>query len=406
MMRANTSNRFAEKAIVLGVSGSIAAYKACELASRLVERGARVTPVLTHSARQLVGPASFEAITGQRAIVDMFEGLQNPQVEHIAVATAADLFIVAPATAHLLAQAANGLAGDWLTTALLATRAPILFAPAMNTNMYTHPATQENLARLTARGCHFVGPDAGRLACRTVGPGRLIEPMAILEAALPLLSAERELAGKRVLITSGPTYEAIDPVRYLGNRSSGKMGRALALEALARGAEVTVITGPATEPLPYLADVVAVESAQAMLEAVQARHETAGIVIGAAAVADYRAAEPLPAKRKRGGPAPTIALAENPDIIAWAAAHRKPGQRIVGYAAETENLVDHGQAKRARKGLDLLVANAVGTGAGFGTDTLEATIIGPEGPLFTPATLTKEDVAYRLFNALASSPAI
>ena len=230
--------------VVLGVTGSIAAYKACEIASRLVELGVRVTPVLTRSALELVGAASFEAITGRRAITNLFEPFQNPEIEHIAVATRAHLFLIAPATANILAKAAHGIADDWLSTTLLATRAPILFAPAMNSNMYTHPATQANIETLRARGGHFVGPESGRLACGSVGIGRMIDPAIVIEAAIPLLSANKDLAGKHVLITSGGTREPVDPVRYIGNRSSGKMGRAVALEALARGAEVTVVTGP------------------------------------------------------------------------------------------------------------------------------------------------------------------
>ncbi|MCC6144569.1 MAG: bifunctional phosphopantothenoylcysteine decarboxylase/phosphopantothenate--cysteine ligase CoaBC, partial [Candidatus Hydrogenedentes bacterium] len=223
---------FQDKEIVLGVTGSIAAYKACDVASRLVEAGARVRAVLTRSAREFVGPASFEGITGQRVITEMFEPLQNPEIEHISLARRADLFLIAPATANLLAKAAHGMADDWLSTTLLATRAPILFAPAMNTDMYMHPATQGNIALLKQRGCHFVGPGEGMLACRTVGPGRLIDTPAILEAAGPLLCKTKNLQGKRVLITSGANHEPIDPVRFLGNSSSGRMGRALAFEAL------------------------------------------------------------------------------------------------------------------------------------------------------------------------------
>jgi phosphopantothenoylcysteine decarboxylase/phosphopantothenate--cysteine ligase len=205
--------------VVLGITGSIAAYKACEIASRLVELGVRVIPVLTRSAQQLVGPASLEAITGQRAIVEMFAPLQNPEVEHIAVANRAALFLIAPATANVIAKAACGIADDWPSTTLLATRAPVLFAPAMNTDMYNHPATQANIETLRARGCHFVGPGTGRLACGTIGVGRMIDPMTVIEAALPLISGNRDLAGKRVLITSGGNREPIDPVRFIGNRS-------------------------------------------------------------------------------------------------------------------------------------------------------------------------------------------
>ena len=290
---------FSNKEIVLGVTGSIAAYKACEIASRLVEYGARVLPVLTESAAELVAPASFEAITGQRAITRMFEPLQNPDIEHIAVATRAHLFLIAPATANVIAKAAHGIADDWLTTTLLATRAPILFAPAMNCNMYDHPATQENIQTLARRGCRFVGPEEGRLACGTTGIGRMIDPATIIDACVPLLGTRKDLAGKRVLITSGANHEPIDPVRFIGNRSSGKMGRAIALEALARGAEVTVISGPSEARMPWGATVVSVRSAAEMAQALEREAPNADVIIGAAAVADYRVENPAVGKITR-----------------------------------------------------------------------------------------------------------
>lgn len=397
-MRAITSN----KEIVLGVTGSIAAYKACELASRLVEAGARVIPVLTRSALELVGSASFEAITGQRVISHMFEPLQNPDVEHIAVATRADLFLIAPATANILAKAAHGIADDWLSTTLLATRAPILFAPAMNTNMYNHPATQANIETLRARGCHFVGPDSGHLACGTTGIGRMADPAIIIEAAIPLLSDRKDLAGKRVLITSGGTHEPIDPVRFIGNRSSGKMGRALALEALARGARVTVVTGPADVPLPYGAEVVTVESAGEMAEAVGTRAPEADVIVGAAAVADYCVDQPLSGKQKRDGGPVSLALAENPDILAQVGAARRDSQVIVGFAAETADLLANAKAKLQTKNLDLIVANEVGSpDSGFGADTVKACIIDRNGSAENLAKIAKEDLARKLFDRIA-----
>lgn len=392
---------FQSKEIVLGVTGSIAAYKACEVASRLVEFGARVTPVLTRSARELVGPASFEAITGNRAILEMFEPLQNPEVEHIAVATRADLFLIAPATANILAKAAHGIADDWLSTTLLATRAPILFAPAMNTNMYTHPATQANIETLRARGCLFVGPDEGRLACRTVGPGRLSEPAGIIEAAAVALGSRRDLAGRLVVITSGGTREAIDPVRFISNRSSGKMGYAVALEALRRGARVTVIATPSEVPPPRMAEVVPVESALEMAEAVERLAPAADIFIGAAAVADYRVDKPRRAKHKRSGGTLSLSLVENPDILAGVGLRKDSGQVVVGFAAETDHLLDNARAKLDRKGLDLIVANEVGTSeSGFGSETLRASIIDSEGRIEDLSLLTKEEVAERLFDRI------
>ncbi len=397
-MKRVTSN----KEVVLGVTGSIAAYKACEIASRLVELGARVTPVLTRSATELVGAATFEAITGRRAITAMFEPLQNPEVEHIAVATRADLFVIAPATANILAKAANGLADDWLSTTLLATRAPILFAPAMNCNMYTHPATQANIETLRARGCQFVGPGEGRLACGTIGVGRMIDPATVIEAALPLLSSQKELTGKRVLITSGPTREPIDPVRYIGNRSSGKMGRALAVEALIRGAAVTVVTGPASTPFPYGVEVVSVETALQMAEAVQARAGQADIVIGAAAVADYRVEHPYETKQKRGREALSFSLVENPDIIAQVGAAKGPNQVVVGFAAESDDLMANAARKLQQKHLDLLVANQVGLpDSGFGTDTLRAAFISARGASDI-CLLSKEELAEKIFDQIVA----
>jgi len=411
-MRPILSNR----EVVLGVTGSIAAYKACEIASRLSEFGARVTPVLTRAARELVGAATFEAITGRRAITELFAPYQtvsfrrsssertvNEEVEHIAIARRADLFAVAPATANILAKAAVGLADDWLSTALLATRAPVLFAPAMNSRMYSHPATQANVAALRARGCFFVGPESGRLACGEEGPGRMADPMTVIEAMVPLLGGTKELAGKRVLITSGGNREPIDPVRFIGNRSSGKMGRALALAALARGAIVTVVTGPADTPLPYGVEAVSVETAQQMADAVMARAETANIVIGAAAVADYRVENPASAKHKHSGKDLTLKLVENADILAAVGAAKRPGQIVVGFAAETESLVRNASAKLTGKHLDLIVANEVGTpDSGFGTDTVKACFVTGGDNVETLPLTTKDELASRLFDRIVS----
>jgi len=390
------------KEVVLGVTGSIAAYKACEIASRLTEWGARVTPVLTHAATELVGPASFEAVTGHRAITALFEPLQNPRVEHIAVATRADLFLIAPATANILAKAAHGIADDWLSTTLLATRAPVLFAPAMNANMYAHPATQANIETLRARGCHFVGPDEGRLACGDTGTGRMADPAVVLEAALPLLSNQNDLAGKRVLITSGPTHEPIDPVRFIANRSSGKMGRALALEALARGAHVTVVTGPAEIGMPYGVEVVSVQTASEMADAVLARAAGADIVIAAAAVADYRVENPAPDKHKRHGEALCLTLVENVDIIAQVGVAKRDGQTIVAFAAETEDLIENARAKLTKKHVDLIVANQIGAAdSGFGADTLRAAFIAPDRATEDLGLLDKDELAGRILDRIA-----
>ncbi|GMV90974.1 MAG: phosphopantothenoylcysteine decarboxylase [Candidatus Hydrogenedentota bacterium] len=390
---------FSNKEIVLGVTGSIAAYKACELTSRLVELGAKVTPVLTKSATELVGPATFEAIAGRRAITAMFEPLQNPEVEHIAVAQRADLYLIAPATANFIAKAACGIADDWLTTTLLATRAPLLIAPAMNTNMYQHPATQQNMATLNTRGAVFVGPDSGRLACRTVGPGRLIDPMTILEACVPLLRREKDLAGRRVVITSGATHEPIDPVRYIGNRSSGKMGRAIALEAMARGAEVTVVSGPSEVAIPHNVKLISIQTATEMAEAVASLMHECDIFIAAAAVGDYRVDAPAASKRKKSGKGLDLHLVENPDVLALAGSDRKNGKIIVGFAAETDDLIKNATAKVKKKNLDLIVANHVNTpDSGFGSDTTSAAIIDRKGKVEELPNMSKGDLAEMLMD--------
>ncbi len=397
-MRRHISN----KEVVLAVTGSIAAYKACEIASRLIELNAKVTPVLTRSACELVQPATFEAITGRRAITNLFGAFASAEIEHIAVATRAHLFLVAPATANILAKAANGIADDWLSTALLATRAPILFAPAMNSNMFAHPATQANIETLLGRGCHFIEPESGRLACGTVGQGRMADPMSIIEAALPLISGDSSLAGKKVLITSGGTREPLDPVRYIGNRSSGKMGRALAIEALARGAQVTVVTGPSDVALPYGAETIRVETAMQMAAETLPRAQDANIVICAAAVADYRPEQTYEHKRKRAGQSLTLALVENPDILAQIGAAKRTGQILVGFAAETEELVANACVKLKKKNLDLIVANQVGVPeSGFGVDTLNAAILDRDGQTTELPLIAKDELAQRLFDRMA-----
>lgn len=389
------------KHVVLGVTGSIAAYKACEIASTLTKAGVNVTPVLTKSAQNLVGAATFEGLTGNRVITDMFDPVQNTDIEHISVATSADLFLVAPATANILGKAANGISDDWLSTALMVTQAPILFAPSMNTNMYRHEAVQKNIATLAARGCNFIGPDAGVLACKTIGPGRMSEAEAVVERAFSLLNPVNDLAGMHILITSGANHEPIDPVRYIGNRSSGKMGFAIAEEALNRGAKVTVITGPADVAPPANAEVVHVETAQEMCNAVLDRMGDADIIIGAAAVADYRVAEPATKKKKRDGSALHMELVENPDIIATVGAQKRKNQLVIGFAAETNDLIANAKKKLEKKKLDLIVANTVGTAdSGFGTDTTDARFLYRDGTIQEHPTLLKTELAARLMDTV------
>ncbi|HOH28252.1 MAG TPA: bifunctional phosphopantothenoylcysteine decarboxylase/phosphopantothenate--cysteine ligase CoaBC [Candidatus Hydrogenedentes bacterium] len=369
---------FAEKNVLLGVCGSIAAYKACELASRLREQGVRVDCALTASARHLVQPAALEAITGTPVITDMFPLITNPEQGHIAVAQRVHLCLVAPATANILAKAACGIADDWLSTTLLATRAPLLFAPAMNTNMYTHPATQANISVLLERGAAFVGPASGRLACGTEGAGRLADIPDILDAAFCALHQDKDFSGKRILITSGPNHEPIDPVRFIGNRSSGKMGRALALEALCRGAEVGMITGPAQVSPPYGVKAIQVNTADEMYDAVLSCMNEYDVIIGAAAVADYKIERPETSKIKRGTDHILLRLTPNRDIIAAVADAKRPEQRVVGFAAESEDLLLKAAHKLRQKRLDMIIANTIGgEDCAIGADHADAYILVP-----------------------------
>ncbi len=385
--------------IVLGITGSIAAYKACDIASRLVENGYAVTPVMTASARHLVGPATLEALTGRRVITEMFEPFASPEIEHIAVAQRAALFLIAPATANILAKAARGIADDWLSTTLLATEAPILFAPAMNTNMYNHQATQDNIEILKSRGCTFVGPGAGKLACGTVGLGRMIEVPRILEAVEIALHETKDLVGLSVVVTAGGTREPVDPVRFIANRSSGKMGRALAMEALKRGARVTVIAGHMDVPPPEGAEVIIAETANDMAEVAMSLAQDADVFVGAAAVGDFRVANPSDDKHKRTDKGLQIELIENPDVISQVGAVKRDGQVVVGFAAETTDLIKNAKTKLKKKKLDLIVANEINTqDSGFGTDTLRASLIDGKGNVEELDLVSKEQVATVLFN--------
>ncbi len=315
------------------------------------------------------------------------------------------MFLIAPASSNILAKAAIGIADDWLSTTLLATHAPVLFAPAMNENMFAHPATQANIETLRSRGCQFVGPESGRFACGTAGLGRMAAPMTIIEAALPLISERNDLTRKHIVITSGSTHEPIDPVRFIGNRSSGKMGRALALEALARGADVTMITGPSNAPVPYGVEIIAVETALEMAEAVASLRGDWDAFISVAAVADYRVEKPAKAKRHRTGKPVQLDLVENPDIVAQVGASKRNGQVVVGFAAETDskNLVPSAKKKFARKKLDLIVANEVGAAdSGFGADMLNATIIGRDVEPAPFAFYSKDDLAKIILDHISS----
>jgi phosphopantothenoylcysteine decarboxylase/phosphopantothenate--cysteine ligase len=364
----------AGKELILGVSGSIAAYKAVYLLRELVRLGARVTVCMTEHAQTFVGPLTFRTLSARPVLSDLFDPQSNDAVEHIALAERADAFVVAPATANLLAKAAGGLADDFLTTLLLAARCPVLMAPAMDGAMWDHPAVVANVTRLRERGVTVLEPDAGELASGLSGKGRLPEVDHIVEALLSLLHPQRDLAGDRVLVTAGPTREPLDPVRYISNRSSGKMGYGLAIAARRRGAAVTLVSGPTALTPPPGIVFVPVQTAEEMREAVLQHLAGATIVVKAAAVADYRARRAEPTKIKGKGEV-SLELVPNPDILAEVAA-RQTGAFIVGFAAETHEVAANARAKLAAKGVDLLVANDVSQqGIGFDAEDNQVLLI-------------------------------
>ena len=383
--------------IVVGVAGGIAAYKAAELVRALVKAGADVRVVMTEAAHKFITPLTLQALSQHPVATDTFDLTQEATIGHIQLADRAELLVIAPATADVIARLAHGLGNDLLTTVALACRAPLLLAPAMNVNMWRHPATQANLRTLVERGAHTVGPDAGELACGWVGEGRLIEAADIAAACVALLGP-RDWAGRRVLVTAGPTYEPIDPVRFLGNRSTGKMGFAIAARAARRGAEVTLVAGPTALPTPAGVVRVDVQTAQQMREATLARVDGAAMVVMTAAVADYRPAAAAPHKLKKDalGDAPVLALTKNPDILAELKG-RAPV--IVGFAAETEEVERHAAEKLAQKGCDLIVANDVSEpGSGFGTETNRVVLLARDGSVERLPRLTKDEVADRILD--------
>ena len=367
------------KTVLLGVSGGIAAYKAAALASDLVKQGAAVHVLMTQNATRFVAPLTFETLTGNKALVDTFDRNFQWNVEHVALAKRADLFLAAPATANLIAKFAAGLADDMLTTTFLACTCPKLVAPAMTTAMYENPITQRNLDTLRSFGIGVVEPDSGHLACGDDGKGRLPDPATLLEEVIRALTP-RDLAGVKVLITAGPTCEAIDPVRYITNHSSGKMGYQTALAALRRGAQVTLVSGPVALECPKGACLVPVRSAQQMLEAVLAHAGQADIIIKTAAVADYTPAQPADHKVKKQSGDLTLPLRRTTDILATLGGQKVPGQVLVGFSMETEDLLKNSSAKLQKKNDDMIVANSLRTpGAGFGVDTNIAVLITAAG---------------------------
>lgn len=385
------------KRIVLGVTGSIAAYKAVELLRELKELGADVMVVMTEAARYFVSPLTFATLSQQPVLFDLFTLDYRSKIAHISTAEGADLLLIAPATANTIGKFANGLADDLLTNLYLAAHVPVLIAPAMDAHMWNHPAVQENVKRLRERGVQFVGPEVGELASGLIGPGRLAEVVKIVRAVEGLLLRRKDLSGQVVLVTAGPTQEPLDPIRYLSNRSSGKMGYALAQAARDRGAKVILISGPTSLTPPAGVEIQAVQTAEEMREAVLKYLPKATIVIKAAAVADFRPTTLLPSKIKKGGTL-TLELAPTPDILEEVG--EKKGNRIlVGFAAETEDLVKNAREKLFKKNLDLIAANDVTKeGAGFAAETNLVTILDRDGGIEELPLLPKKEVAHRILD--------
>ena len=389
-----------DKHIVLGVTGGIAVYKACDLVSRLKKQGAEVRVVLTENAAKFVPPLTFDTLSGNPTHVDTFA--PRSELEHIHLAKWADAYVIAPATANCLAKLAGGIADDLLTTTALAMTAPLLIAPAMNANMWRHAATQANLKTLLTRGAKTVGPGVGHLACGDDDVGRMAEPSEIVEALDALLSAKRDFEGVRVLVTAGPTVEKIDPVRFITNRSSGKMGYALAEAAQMRGAEVRLVSGPVNLAAPAGVQVVPIESSADLCAAVLDRGEWADVVIQAAAPADFRPAKVSDSKIKKTGEGMTLVLENTTDIAAELGRRKRPGQVLVAFAAETDDVLENARGKLEKKNADLVVANDVSrSDAGFGVDTNAVTLITREGQQALPL-MRKRDVADGILDAVAA----
>jgi phosphopantothenoylcysteine decarboxylase/phosphopantothenate--cysteine ligase len=394
--------------IALGVSGGIAAYKAAELVRLLQDKGLDVHVVMTRSAREFITPLTFAALSGNKVITEMFgeaQGSSNVEsaIEHIAVAQSIEAFVVAPATANVLAKMAHGIADDFLTTLALATKAPLIVAPAMNVNMWEQAATRENLETLRRRGVRVVDPDEGYLACGMTGAGRLASPACIAQAVFETLGLREDLAGEVVLVTAGPTEEPLDPVRYISNRSSGKMGYALAEAGRRRGARVLLISGPTHTDPPAAHTLERVRTAGEMADAVSRHADAATVVLMAAAVADFRPATAHPGKIKKQHGAPVVKLEPTADILAELSRKRRAGQIIVGFAAETEDLVTNAAAKLRSKRLDLLVANDVSQkDAGFDVDTNIVTLLFPDGRQMALEKMSKLDVANRVLDEVVT----
>ena len=388
------------KTVVLGVTGGIAAYKIANLASMLVKQHANVRVIMTQNATNFITPTTFETLTGKKCLVDTFDRNFEFQVEHVSLAKQADIFMIAPATANVIAKVAHGLADDMLTTTFLACRSPKYIVPAMNTQMYENPITQDNLNICRKYGMYVIEPASGYLACGDTGAGKMPEPETLFEYILQELACEKDLAGKKVLVTAGPTREAIDPVRYITNHSTGKMGYAIARTAARRGAEVILVSGPVDLKAPLGVRLVPVISAKDMFDAVTSVSAEQDAIIKAAAVADYRPAVVGAEKTKKSDGNMNIELERTDDILAWLGAHRREGQVLCGFSMETQNMLENSRAKLAKKNVDMIVANSLRTaGAGFGTDTNLVTVITKDGAEELEL-MSKDQVAHELLNRI------
>lgn len=391
------------KTVVLGVTGSIAAYKMANLTSMLTKLHCDVHVIMTKNATNIINPITFETLTARKCLVDTFDRNFNYNIEHVALGEKADVVLVAPASADVIGKMAAGIADDMLTTTILACKCKKIVAPAMNTNMYENPIVQANLKKLKEFGMEVIEPASGMLACRVEGKGKLPSEEVLLEYILREIQFEKDMTGKKVLVTAGATQEAIDPVRYITNHSTGKMGYALAKIAMRRGADVTLITAPTNLPAPLFADVVPVVSAQEMFDAVKERAPQMDIIIKAAAVADYTPVSVSDEKIKKKDGDLSLPLRRTTDILAYLGEHRKPGQFICGFSMETENLVENSKKKLQKKNADLIVANNLrDEGAGFGTDTNVVTLVMEEGIVELPC-MSKEEVAEAVLDAIQNA---
>ena len=391
------------KTVVLGVTGSIAAYKMANLTSMLTKLHCDVHVIMTKNATNIINPITFETLTARKCLVDTFDRNFNYNIEHVALGEKADVVLVAPASANVIGKMAAGIADDMLTTTILACKCKKIVAPAMNTNMYENPVVQANLKKLKEFGMEVIEPASGMLACRVEGKGKLPSEEVLLEYILREIQFEKDMTGKKVLVTAGATQEAIDPVRYITNHSTGKMGYALAKIAMRRGADVTLITAPTNLPAPLFADVVPVVSAQEMFDAVKERAPQMDIIIKAAAVADYTPVSVSDEKIKKMDGDLSLPMRRTTDILAYLGEHRRPGQFICGFSMETENLVENSKKKLQKKNADLIVANNLrDEGAGFGTDTNVVTLVMEEGIVELPC-MSKEEVAEAVLDAIQNA---